>query len=40
MQNRDSLIYFKEVEIPNIFKLLLKYPDTWYNTIKFDDHLI
>lgn len=36
MKNRDSLTYFKEVEIPNIFKLVLKDPDAWYNTIKFD----
>lgn len=36
MKNRDSLTYFKEVEIPNIFKLVLKDPDAWYNTLKFD----
>ena len=36
MNDRYSLTYFKEVEIPNIFKLVLKDPDAWYNTIKFD----
>jgi hypothetical protein len=36
MKNRVSITYFKEVEIPNIFKLVLKKPDAWYNIIKFD----
>jgi len=36
MNNRYSLTYFKQVEIPNIFKLVLKDPDAWYNIIKFD----
>lgn len=37
IDNNDkySLTYFKEVEIPNIFKLVLKDPDAWYNIIKF-----
>ena len=33
---QNSITYFKEVEIPNIFKLALKDPDAWYNIIKFD----
>lgn len=36
MADRNSRIYFKEVEIPNIFKLVFKNPDAWYNIIKFD----
>ena len=40
MADRNSRIYFKEVEIPNIFKLVLKNPDAWYNIIKFDTNEI
>jgi len=32
---RNSITYFKEVEIPNIFKLALKDPDTGYNRLIF-----